>query len=402
MPAISVRVVKRRGYRSRRVSRFCDRTVWCPFVGGSWVASCAGGEPQRSLWVCGWRYDGLNINGGRQMTGRWDTLGTLTIGLVAWASGMVMAQPVVSEGWTPDRTSDGRPDLQGIWANNRATPMERPEQLGTKATLTDEELAELASQIAAFRNTEQAGDLLGDRLIQQALGNAEFQDFDTVTGNYNAFWLVDRELDSRTSLIISPEDGRRPAQTATAQARAREATASRGGPSDGPEDRTLGDRCLHFAVPNMGSGYNSYFQLFQTPTQVTIMQEMGHLVRTIPLDGRSHLDDRIAQWAGNARGHWDGDTLVVETRNYDARSRYSGGSANLVIVERFTRISPTVLRQEITLTDPDTWTEPWTVELLLDQSADAIFEYACHEGNYAMAGILGGARAEERAATAER
>ena len=152
----------------------------------------------------------------------------------------------------------------------------------------------------------------------------------------------------------------------------------------------------------MGSGYNSYFQLFQTPTQVTIMQEMGHLVRTIPLDGRPHLDDRIAQWAGNARGHWDGDTLVVETRNYDARSRYSGGSANLVIVERFTHISPTVLRQEITLTDPDTWTEPWTVELLLDQSDDAIFEYACHEGNYAMAGILGGARAEERAATAER
>lgn len=335
------------------------------------------------------------------MTGRWCTLAILTVGLVGW-SGIAQAQSTAPEGWTPARIADGRPDLQGIWSNNRATPMERPEQLGTKATLTDEELAELTSQIASFRNSEQAGDLLGDRLIQQALGNAEFQDFDNVTGNYNAFWLVDRQLDNRTSLIISPEDGRRPAQTERAQARAKEAAALRGGPSDGPEDRTLGDRCLHFAVPNMGSGYNSYFQLLQTPEQITIIQEMGHLVRTIPLDGRPHLDGRIDQWAGNARGHWDGDTLVVETRNYDPRSRYSGGSENLVLVERFSRLSPTVLRQEITLTDPDTWTTPWTVELLLDRSTEAIFEYACHEGNYAMPGILAGARAEERTALTER
>ena len=335
------------------------------------------------------------------MTGRWCTVAILTVGLVGW-SGIAQAQSIAPEGWTPARIADGRPDLQGIWSNNRATPMERPEQLGTKATLTDEELAELTSQIASFRNSEQAGDLLGDRLIQQALGNAEFQDFDNVTGNYNAFWLVDRQLDNRTSLIISPEDGRRPAQTERAQARAKEAAALRGGPSDGPEDRTLGDRCLHFAVPNMGSGYNSYFQLLQTPEQITIIQEMGHLVRTIPLDGRPHLDGRIDQWAGNARGHWDGDTLVVETRNYDPRSRYSGGSENLVLVERFSRLSPTVLRQEITLTDPDTWTTPWTVELLLDRSTEAIFEYACHEGNYAMPGILAGARAEERTALTER
>ena len=276
--------------------------------------------------------------------------------------------------------------------------MERPEQFGGKARLTAEELAELTSQIAAFRNAEQAGDLLGDRLVQQALGNAEFQDFDTVTGNYNAFWLVDRQLDNRTSLIIDPPNGRRPLQTDAARARAREAAATPGGPSDGPEDRGLGDRCLHFASPNMGSGYNSYFQLLQTPDQVTIIQEMGHIVRTIPLDGRPHLDEKISQWVGNARGHWEGDTLVVETLNYDSRSRYSGGSEQLQLVERFSRIGPTVLRQEITLSDPDTWTSPWTVELLLDQSEEAIFEYACHEGNYAMPGILGGARAEERTA----
>ena len=313
-------------------------------------------------------------------------------------SGAGAGQTGTTGEWTPPRTADGRPNLQGIWANNRATPMERPQQLSQKATLSDEELAELSAQIAAFRDSEQAGDLLGDRLIQQALGNATFQDFDAVTGNYNAFWLVTRELDNRTSLIIDPPNGRRPPLTGAAEARAEQAAAKRGGPSDGPESRGLGDRCLHFATPRMSSGYNSYFQIFQTPDQVSIIQEMGHIVRTIPLDGRPHLGATVPQWTGNARGRWDGDTLVIETRDYDPRSRFSGASEHLVLVERFTRVSPTVLRQEITLTDPTVWTRPWTVELLLDSTNEPIFEYACHEGNYAMLGILGGARAEERAA----
>ena len=330
------------------------------------------------------------------MTGR-DCV-TVALALVGFAPGAAAGQQEASDDWTPPQTAFGQPDLQGTWANNRATPMERPEQFGDKALLTDEELAELTSQIAAFRDSEQAGDLLGDRLIQQALGNATFQDFDAETGNYNAFWLVDRQLDNRTSLIIDPPSGRRPERTEAARTRSQAAAATRGGPSDGPESRGLGDRCLHFAAPRMSSGYNSYFQLLQTPTQVTIIQEMGHIVRTIPLDGRPHLDEKIPQWVGNARGRWDGDTLVVETSNYESRSRFSGASENLVLVERFTRVAPDVLRQELTLTDPDTWESPWTVELLLDRSQEAIFEYACHEGNYAMGGILGGARAEERAA----
>ena len=334
------------------------------------------------------------------MTTRNWTAIIVAVALVFLASGAEAGQTNSSGEWTPPRTADGRPSLQGIWANNRATPMERPQQLGQKATLSDEELAELSAQIAAFRDSEQAGDLLGDRLIQQALGNATFQDFDAVTGNYNAFWLVTRDLDNRTSLIIDPPNGRRPPLTSAAEARADQAAANRGGPSDGPESRGLGDRCLHFAAPRMSSGYNSYFQIFQTPDQISIIQEMGHIVRTIPLDGRPHLDSTVPQWTGNARGRWDGDTLVVETRNYDPRSRFSGASENLVLVERFTRVSPTVLRQEITLTDPTVWTSPWTVELLLDATNEPIFEYACHEGNYAMPGILGGARAEERA-TAE-
>ena len=332
------------------------------------------------------------------MTGRNCVVVAVALALVGFAPGAAAGQQEASDHWIPPQTAFGQPDLQGTWANNRATPMERPEQLGDKALLTDEELAELTSQIAAFRDSEQAGDLLGDRLIQQALGNATFQDFDAETGNYNAFWLVDRQLDNRTSLIIDPPSGRRPARTEAARTRSLAAAATRGGPSDGPESRGLGDRCLHFAAPRMSSGYNSYFQLLQTPTQVTIIQEMGHIVRTIPLDGRPHLDEKIPQWVGNARGRWDGDTLVVETNNYESRSRFSGASENLVLVERFTRVAPDVLRQELTLTDADTWESPWTVELLLDRSQEAIFEYACHEGNYAMAGILGGARAEERSA----
>ncbi|MCY4077957.1 MAG: hypothetical protein OXH04_21290, partial [Acidobacteria bacterium] len=164
-------------------------------------------------------------------------------------------------------------------------------------------------------------------------------------------------------------------------------------PSDGPEDRTLGDRCLHFAAPSMGSGYNSYLQILQTPDHVAILQEMGHEIRTIPLDGGPHAG--IPQWNGDARGRWEGDTLVVETMDYSPQARFNGATDRLHVVERFSRISPDVLRHEITLNDPDTWTQPWTVELLHTSTMDPLFEYACHEGNYAMPGILGGARREE-------
>ena len=329
------------------------------------------------------------------MNGRRITFALALLALVPLAVAPAAAQ----DDWTVPRTADGQPDLQGIWANNSATPMERPEQLGEKARLTDEELADLTARIAEFRDAEQAGDLLGDRLIQQALGNAEFQDFDVITGNYNAFWLVERELDNRTSLIIDPPNGRRPALTPEAQERAAALGAyRRDHPSDGPEDRTLGDRCLHFAAPSMGSGYNSYLQILQTPDHVAILQEMGHEIRSIPLDSGAHAG--IPQWNGDARGRWEGDTLVVETRDYSPQARFSGGTENLHVVERFSRISPDVLRHEITLNDPETWTQPWTVELLHTSTMDPIFEYACHEGNYAMPGILGGARREEAEAAA--
>ena len=332
------------------------------------------------------------------MSGRGFTAGAALAAVLALAPVAAFGQ----DDYTAPRNAFGQPDLSGIWMNNSATPLERPEQLAGRTTLSDEELAELTQKIAEFRDAEQAGDLLGDRLVQQALGNPEFQDFDVVTGNYNAFWLVERHLDNRTSLIVDPPDGRIPALTEAAAARAAERRAYRAEhPSDGPEDRTLGDRCLHFDAPRMGAGYNSYFQLAQTPTHVAIFQEMGHFTRVIPLDGRPRVDDGIRLWAGDARGRWEGDTLVVETTNYSPRTRFSGATANLHLVERYTRVGPGVLRHEITLRDADTWTRPWTVELLHESTTDPIFEYACHEGNYSMPGILGGARLEEREAGGE-
>ena len=312
------------------------------------------------------------------------------------------AQSEAGGAWTAPRTADGQPDLQGIWANNSATPMQRPEALAGKTELTEEELAQLQQQVRAFRDAEQAGDLLGDRLFQQALGNSTYQDFDVVTGNYNAFWLVERELDRRTSLIVDPPNGRFPPLTPAARARAAARRAHlRDHPSDGPEDRTLSDRCLHFGAPRLGAGYNSYFQILQAPGQVAILQEMGYEARVIPLDGRPHADGRLRLWNGNARGRWEGETLVVETANFSPKSRFQQASEHLRMVERFTRVAPDTIRHEVTFDDPTTWTRPWTVMILLKATSEPLFEYACHEGNYAMAGILAGARAEEAEAEAE-
>ncbi|MXY18184.1 MAG: hypothetical protein F4Y57_14660 [Acidobacteria bacterium] len=324
------------------------------------------------------------------------------LAMVALAPSPAAGQSGAPEaGWTAPRTPDGRPDLQGIWTNNSATPMQRPEILGDKATLTAEELAQLQQTITEFRDAEQAGDLLGDRLFQQALGNSTYQDFDVITGNYNAFWLVERELDARTSLIVDPPNGRFPPLTPAAQARAAERRAyTAAHPSDGPEDRTLGDRCLHFGAPRMGAGYNSYFQILQTPDHVAILQEMGHEARLIPLDGRPHVNAGIRLWNGNARARWEGESLVIETSNFSPQARYQQSSENLRMVERFTRIAPDTIRHEITLDDPTTWTRPWAVIIILNQTQDPLFEFACHEGYYPIPRIQGGARAEEAESTA--
>ncbi len=305
----------------------------------------------------------------------------------------------VTKTWTPPRTPWGHPDLQGVWANNNATPLERPKELAGKQFLTDAELAAVKARASELFNGD--GDAaFGDQVFIAAVTNAkEFVSRDGKTGDYNHFWLVERDFDKRTSLITDPPDGKLPALTPEAEKRAADrAEARKRSPADGPEDRSLSERCITFGSPRLGAGYNSYYQIFQTRDYVAISMETIHDARIVPLDGRPHAGPAIRQWLGDSRGHWDGNTLVVDTTNYSPQSRFMGATENLHVIERFTRVGARTLKYEITVDDPQTWTKPWTAMIPLKQSPDQIYEYACHEGNTGLYGILSGARAEERAA----
>jgi hypothetical protein len=173
-------------------------------------------------------------------------------------------------------------------------------------------------------------------------------------------------------------------------------------PADSYTDRNNSDRCITYGVPRIRAGYNSYFQFVQTPDHLAILKELIHDVRIIPIDGQPHLDDRIRQWMGDSRARWEGDSLVVETTNYSEKSNFMGSAENFHLEERFTRVGPDTLNWELTFTDPTHWTRPWTVLIALKKTDDPVFEFACHEGNIAMEGILGGHRVEEREAVQEQ
>jgi hypothetical protein len=294
--------------------------------------------------------------------------------------------------YSPPRTVDGKPDLQGIWANNSATPLERPKSLHGRALLTDEEVAALRKRYAEIF----AGDgdaAFGDGIFEAVLSDVKKYKpttFDASTGNYNAFWLVEREFDNRTSLINDPPDGRIPALADGAAGRQARRTPRS---NDGPEGRSLAERCISYGVPDLLAGYNSYYQIVQTTDHVVIHAEKIHDARIIPLDGRPHTPAALKAWLGTSRGRWDGDTLVVETRNFT--NGFRGASEQLVITERYTRVSANTLNYEVTIDDPDTWTKPWTFMIPLRHTDELIYEYACHEGNSSLAGILAGARVEE-------
>ena len=301
--------------------------------------------------------------------------------------------------WEVPRTPDGRPDFQGVWANNAATPLERPEALADRGELSDEEVAALTQNARELFNGETDA-AFGDSVFEAALAEKQgYTSSDTGTGNYNQFWLVDRDFDNRTSLIVDPPDGQVPPLMDAAQARTDEARAHRRDhPADTYTDRSNSDRCITYGVPRIRAGYNSYFQFVQTPDHLAILKELIHDIRIVPIDGQPHLDDTIRQWMGDSRAHWDGDTLVVETTNYSEKSNFRGSAENFHLVERFTRVAPDTLNWELTFTDPTHWTRPWTALIALKKTDDAVFEFACHEGNHAMEGILGGHRAEEREA----
>ncbi|MCY4599045.1 MAG: hypothetical protein OXF27_03905 [Acidobacteria bacterium] len=307
-----------------------------------------------------------------------------------------------SSGWTAPRTADGHPDLQGVWGNNAVTPLERPESLGDRATLTDEELSRVQTTAEELFALDAGDAAFGDQFFNTALTAPEtFTSSDGGTGNYNQFWLVERDFDNRTSLIVDPPNGRLPELTPEAEQAAEAARAGRGQPAAWTDARGLSERCITFGLPNLLAGYNSYYHILQTADHVVIEQELIHTTRIIPLDGRPHIEGDIDQWHGNSVGRWDGDTLVVETRNFSPKSNFRGSSDGLQLVERFTRVGPDDMHYEFTVNDPKVWKAPWTAMLEWKRTADAIFEYACHEGNIGMAGILSGARADEaKAATA--
>ena len=326
-------------------------------------------------------------------------VGVTVVALIGLAAGPAAAQ-ASGDGWTVSRTPDGQPDLGGVWANNSVTPLERPDEWAGKTTLTDEDLAEL--EAAAAEVTASGLDAqFGDQLVAAALaGISDAHSYDT-TGNYNQFWLADRSFDhDRTSLVIDPADGKIPPRTADAERTGRGVPGPIIAPkADSWADRPLSERCLTFGVPNLLAGYNSYYQIVQNRDHVVILTEMIHDARVIPLDGPPHVSDEIRQLHGDSRGHWEGDTLVVETTNYSDLGVFWSAAGGFRLTERFTRVGPDTLHYEITFDDQTTWTRPWTILIPLQHSADPMFEYACHEGNIGMEGILSGYRAQERAAT---
>jgi hypothetical protein len=300
----------------------------------------------------------------------------------------VMAQ--AHKAWTPPRTADGQPDLQGTWTNATITPFERPAELAKKPVLTPEEAAKIEKQAAENRvdRPPKAGDV----------------------GNYNQFWFDSgtKVVSTRqTSLVVDPPDGRVPV-TPEAEAKRDYDLAHN---ADSYEYMSVWDRCITRGVPAgmFPAGYNNAYQIVQTPGYVVILYEMIHETRVIPLDGRPHLPASLRQWNGDSRGHWEGNTLVVDTTNYNGKGWISTSAAGgrikgihqseaLHVVERFTRANPDTISYEVTIEDPNAYTKPWKVAVPLNRDAEyRIYEYACHEGNEAVANVLRGGRVQDDA-----
>jgi hypothetical protein len=277
------------------------------------------------------------------------------------------------------RMADGRPDLQGVWDYRTITPLERPESVAGREFLTPEEVADLEAR-ALDRNTDEARPENAAR---------------DVSGAYNDFWWDRGQRvvpTGRTSLVVDPPDGRIPYLDRAANSR----RTPRG--YDGPESRNLWERCLTRALPRLSGAYNNNFQIVQSAGTVAVINEMIHEVRLIPIDGGVHADAKIRQWAGDSRGHWEGDTLVVDTTNFSDKTTFRGSGANLHLVERFTRTGEGTLLYEFTVDDTTAWRTPWTAEFPIAKNDALIYEYACHEGNYGMINLLRGARVQEREA----
>ena len=316
----------------------------------------------------------------------------LVVGLVGCV-GWLVPLPAGAQSYTPPRTSDGHPDLQGFWTNQTYTPLERPEGV-TKAFYTPEEVAAITSGRAAREAAQTEPGTVPD-----------------VHYDFTQFGL-DRSQASltenlRTSLIVEPESGRQPPVTAEGRRRTDAVAAENertGGRWASAENNQLDDRCLMMrgaGPPMLNTGYNSNYHIVQNRDYVMILVEMIHDARIIPLDGRDAPPDSARQWMGMARGRWEGDTLVVETANLNGKNPLNGSSDRLRVTERFTRVADDTIQYRFTVEDPGTWETAWTAEMPMKQTIGPLFEHACHEGNYGLYNTLVGARLEERQAAAE-
>ena len=288
--------------------------------------------------------------------------------------------------WKVPRTADGHPDLQGVWSNATRTPLERPAEFAGKATISD----------AEAKQWEQNEHQAWQELDGTSEGPLHKQKGSEGTGAYNVLFydmgngLARIDGVKRTSMVIDPPDGKIP----TMLPEARQRNTRRADSYDDVKDRGLSERCIITSMagpPMLPTLYNNNYQIVQTPNAIMILVEEIHDVRIIHMNAK-HQPDNVRQWTGDSAGHWEGDTLVVETTNFTGQTHFRGSSQNLKVTERFTRVADKTLLYKATMEDPSTWPKPWTVELPFHAEPGPIYEYACHEGNYAIEDILGGAR----------
>ena len=314
----------------------------------------------------------------------------------AAAQNPAQGEAAAASEWTLPRTPDGRPDLQGYWTTQTFTPIERPEHLADQEFFSEEEAAALNEQLTAEgvdplrRDAIEIADpeAREEALYQENRGQS-YVHYD------NQVWLrtpVPKGLSSRrTSLLTYPRNGRFPPYTPQAAERVA-AQRAMNNVFDGYETRPLSERCVvwrHEGPPLLPPSYNDIHQILQTPDHVVIFTEMSTtLPRIVPLDGRPHLPDQIRQFPGDSRGRWEGDTLVIETRNYAERRSYRGASGFMHVVERFTRVAEDRIHYEFTVDDPTTWTSHWSAEVPLVKTDGPLYEYGCHEGNHDVRHIL--------------
>ena len=301
------------------------------------------------------------------------------------------AVPIAARAWTPPRTLDGKPDLQGIWSNHTLTPLERPKGLGAKEFYTDQEIVELTKRAHAGQVGEE-GDP-GFTRPQAVRYDLELYGFDPSILRYSS---------KRTSLIVGPEGVVPPMLPAARERNAEQAAKDKGHEFDSYRNRPLSERCLvgQERIPMLpGANEGNLLQIVQGPGYVALVREQNHDTRVVPTDGRPHVPQNMRLWQGDSVGRWEGNTLVVDTTNFTNLTAFRGSSEKLHLVERFTRTADDTMIYEFTVEDPATWEKPWTAEIPWTKAKGPVYEWACHEGNNMISNILRGARvAEEEAA----